>query len=143
MKTQSYLFHFVLLYSTFIFLLLKKCFQRPSINDITHFLRFLTPPSPLILVTNFTKQTYEVTSPQLLADPSSGPPPKLGTSFMDGHVALPKLSEVFLSQYMLLLQELSGKLCRAQTLELRAVENSRLFLGGIPESFKKHHFQLV
>ena len=92
MKTQSYLFHFVLLlYSYSIFLLLKKCFQRPSINAITHFLRFLTPPSPL-LVANFTKQAYEVTSPQLLADPSQGPPPKSVTSFMDGRVALPKLS---------------------------------------------------
>ena len=31
----------------------------PSINDVTHFLRFLTPPSSL--VTHFTKKAYGVT----------------------------------------------------------------------------------
>ena len=53
-----------------------------SINDVTHFLRFLTPPFPL--VTHFIKQAYEVTSP-FGRSPS---PPKWVTLFMDSPSAM-------------------------------------------------------
>ena len=60
--------------------------KGPSIINVTHFLRFLTPPFPL--VTHFTKQAYGVTSPfgrSLLTS-------KWVTSFMDGHLLFVHIS---------------------------------------------------
>ena len=82
-NTETSIFHNNIIHRKIKVMTHKFCLQGPSIHDVTHFLRFLTPPSPLspILQKRLMEQHHQSANP---------PPPKWVTSFMNSPIVRSK-----------------------------------------------------